>query len=151
MRVVVALDERWEMTLLAHVPQVIAVREAEVVAVHVLDPGGREEWERAARRHLLRSGSPHQRQEGMHAADRHEGERLLARAAAAMASWGAVRVETLLLEGSPKHEIRALLGRDPADALIIFVHGQNVGPSSIGKEARFLLDHAPCAVVVMKG
>jgi hypothetical protein len=31
------------------------------------------------------------------------------------------------------------------------VHGREVGPKSIHKEARFLIDHAPCTVLVVKG
>ncbi len=151
MKVAVALDARWEMTQLARVPQIVTVREAEVLAVHVLDPGGREEWEHAARRHLLRSGPPRKGQERMHAVDHSEGERLLARAATAMAGWGAARVQTRLLEGRPKHEIHTLLENDKVDVLVVFVHGQDAGPTSIGTEARFLIDHAPCAVVVVKG
>ena len=72
-------------------------------------------------------------------------------AAAAAAGWGAVHVETRLLEGSPKHAVRALLDAEGADALVVFVHGREVGPKSIHKEARFLIDHAPCTVLVVKG
>jgi len=75
----------------------------------------------------------------------------LVRAAAVMTDWGAVRVQTHLLEGSPKHEIHAVLESERVDALVVFVHGPDVGPKSIGKEARFLIDHARCAVVVVKG
>ena len=35
--------------------------------------------------------------------------------------------------------------------LVVFVHGREVGPKSIHKEARFLIDHAPCSVLVVKG
>ncbi len=150
MRIVVAIDERWDEAVLARIPRLLEVREAEVLALHVLDPGGREEWERAAGHHLLRPRPPRQAGERMAADDRGEGERLLARAAAAMAVWGAARVRTRLLEGSPKHEIRAVLDGEGADVLVVLVHGREIGPKSIRKEARFLIDHAPCAVLVLK-
>ena len=35
--------------------------------------------------------------------------------------------------------------------LFVIVRGADVGPKSIHKEARFLIDHAPCAVLVVKG
>lgn len=151
MRVVVAIDERAGESPLARVPLALNLAGAAILAVHVLDPGGPEEWERAAGRHLLRSTPSHLSRERMHAADRREGEQVLAAATAAMAAWGAARVETRLLEGSPKHEIYALLTREPADVLVVFIHGHEVGPKSIHKEARFLIDHATCLVLVVKG
>jgi nucleotide-binding universal stress UspA family protein len=151
MRIVVALDERLDETPLGRVPALLNVRGADVLLVHVLDPAGREEWERAAGRHLLRPRAPHLSAGRMHMADRAEGERVLAAAATAAAGWGAAHVETRLLEGSPKHAIRALLDAEGADALVVFVHGREVGPKSIHKEARFLIDHAPCTVLVVKG
>jgi nucleotide-binding universal stress UspA family protein len=150
MRVIVAVDERADETPLERVPALLNVRDAEVVIVHVLDPGGREEWEHAAGRHLLRPGCPHHGEERMHAADRARGERVLAAAEKAAADWGAARVETRLLEGSPKHTIYDLLRAEGADVLVVFVHGREVGPKSIHKEARFLVDHAPCPVLIVK-
>jgi nucleotide-binding universal stress UspA family protein len=44
-----------------------------------------------------------------------------------------------------------LLDAEGADALVVFVRGREVGPKSIHKEARFLIDHAPCTVLVIKG
>lgn len=151
MRVVVAIDERLDETSLARVPRALNLHGADVLAAHVVDPGGRQEWERAAGRHLLRTGSSHMGGQRMLAADRADGERILSAAAKGMVAWGAARVETRLLEGSPKHEICALLTREPADVLVVFVHGHEVGPKSIHKEARFLVDHAPCMVLVVKG
>jgi len=151
MRVVIALDERVAETPLGRVPELLAVRGAEVLLIHVLDTGGREEWERAAGRRLLRAGPPSAGGERMRATDRDAGERALTGAAAVAAEWGAAAVRTLLLEGGPKHEIRALLDAEGADVLVVFVRGREVGPKSIGKEARFLIDHAPCPVLVVKG
>ncbi|HZS86595.1 MAG TPA: universal stress protein [Chloroflexota bacterium] len=151
MRIVVAIDERLRETPLARVPPMLRVQGAEVVLVHVLDTGGREEWERAAGRRLLRPGWPRDGGERMRLADRTAGERLLAAAASATEGWDAAHVQTRLLEGSPKHEIRGLLDAEGADVLVVFVHGTDVGPKSIHKEARFLIDHAPCAVLVVKG
>ena len=150
MRIIVAVDERLDETPLGRVPALLNVRDADVLLVHVLDPAGREEWERAAGRHLLRPSAPHFGAGRMQAADRAEGERVLAAAAAAAAGWGAAHVETRLLEGSPKHAIRALLDAEGADALVVFVHGREVGPKSIHKEARYLIYHAPCTVLAVK-
>lgn len=151
MRVIVAVDERPDETPLERVPALLRIGGAAVTVVHVLDPGGREEWEHAAGRHLLRPGPPRSGGERMRAADRMQGERVLAMAAAKAAAWDAAHVETRLLEGSPKHTIYDLLQAEGADVLVVFVHGREVGPKSIHKEARFLIDHAPCAVLVVKG
>jgi nucleotide-binding universal stress UspA family protein len=149
-QLVIAIDERSE-GLLARLPRILNLQGAEILFAHVLDPGGPEEWERVAGRHLLRPKPPARAGEQMRATDRAEGGRLLSRAAAATEGWKASAVRTRLLEGSPKHEIVALLAGENADLLVVFVHGQEVGPKSIHKEARFLIDHAPCAVLVMKG
>ena len=84
-------------------------------------------------------------------AERAEGERVLAAAAVSAAGWGAAHVETRLLEGSPRHTVRALLDAEGADALVVFVHGHEVGPKSNHEEAQFLIDHAPCTVLIVKG
>jgi len=152
MRIVVAVNEHPVEDALGRLPRLTPLQGAEALLVHVLDTGGREEWERGAARRLFRPGGPaRQGDERMHAADRAGGERALARAAAiAASSWPDTRVETRLLQGSPKHEIRRLLDDEGADLLVVFVHGYEVGPKSIGKEARFLIDHAPCPVLVVK-
>ena len=151
MRIVVAVDERLAETPLERVPALLNVQDAAVLIVHVLDPSGRADWEHAAARHLLWRGSPHHGGERMRAADHASGERVLAAATRAVASWGAAAVQTRLLEGSPKHEIHALLNAEGADTLVVFVRGREVGPKSIHKEARFLIDRAPCSVLVVKG
>lgn len=150
MRIVVAVDERLDETPLARVPALLNVGGAEVLLVHVLDTAGGEEWEQAAGRHLLRPGAPRFGRDRMRAADQAQGERVLAAAAQAAGAWGAGRVTTRLLSGSPKHEIRALLDTEGADALVVFIRGREVGPRSIHKEARFMIDHAPCPVLVVK-
>ena len=109
MRIVVAVDERLDETPLGRVPALLNVRGADVLLVHVLDPAGREEWERAAGRHLLRPHAPHLSAGRMHAADQAEGERVLAAAAAAAAGWSAAHVETRLLEGSRAKFAQALV------------------------------------------
>ena len=151
MRIVVAVDEHPVESALGRLPQLTPLQGAEALLVHVLDTGGREEWERGAARRLFHPGGPARRgDERMHAADLAGGERALARAAVVAASWPDARVETRLLQGSPKHEIRRLLDDEGADLLVVFIQNHDVGPKSIGKEARFLIDHAPCPVLVVK-
>jgi len=151
MRVVIALDERPDDTPLGRVGQLLDLRGAEIVLAHALDTGPREEWEQGALRRLLRPGPPRADGERMRTVDLDAGERLLAAAASATGAWPSASVRTRLLEGSPKHALRALLDAEGADVLVVFVHGRAVGPASIHKEARFLIDHAPCAVLVVKG
>jgi hypothetical protein len=38
-----------------------------------------------------------------------------------------------------------------ATLLAVLMRPREVGPKSIHKEARFLIDHAPCPVLVVKG
>ena len=53
------MDERLDKTPLGRVPALLNVRGADVLLVNVLDPAAREQWERAAGRHLLRPSAPH--------------------------------------------------------------------------------------------
>src|SRR5579884_3693844 len=100
MRIVVAIDERATEGELARLPRLLLLHDVELLLVHVLDSGGRDEWERGAAHRLLHHGPPHAHREQMGVADRQSGERLLARAASVASRWPDVQIGTRLLEGS---------------------------------------------------
>jgi len=65
------------------------------------------------------------------------------------------QAETLSCEGRPEHEIIQFASEWHADLIIICSRspafgGPTVGPKSFGHVARFVLDHAPCPVLLLR-
>jgi nucleotide-binding universal stress UspA family protein len=63
--------------------------------------------------------------------------------------------ETLHLEGRPEREIVNCAARWNADLIVICPRtpgygGPPLGPKSVGHVARFVLDHAPCPVLLAR-
>jgi nucleotide-binding universal stress UspA family protein len=65
------------------------------------------------------------------------------------------QVATRLARGRPEQEIIAAAQALPADVLVVGVrhrgpHPPPAGPASIGHVARYVLDHAPCDVLLLR-
>jgi len=63
--------------------------------------------------------------------------------------------ETFRRQGRPEREIANLAAEWQADLVIICPRGEyggkpTIGPKSIGHVARFVLDHAPCPVLLVR-
>ncbi len=63
--------------------------------------------------------------------------------------------ETLLREGRPEREIVQSAAEWNADTIVILPRspqygGPLIGPKSVGHVARFVLDHAPCPVLLVR-
>ena len=57
------------------------------------------------------------------------------------------RVPPMLLEGRPEDALMAVL--QDVDLLVVARDGHGRGPKSLGKAVRFVVDHAPCAVLLI--
>src|SRR5579884_1638299 len=65
-----------------------------------------------------------------------------------------VAVEELAARGRPEREIVRLAAEARADLIVVGAHDPNrpaIGPHSVGPVARFVLDHAPCDVLLLRG
>jgi nucleotide-binding universal stress UspA family protein len=65
------------------------------------------------------------------------------------------RAETIEREGRPGHEIVNVAAEWQADVVLICARAQYggkaiIGPKSVGHVARFVLDHAPCPVLLVR-
>lgn len=65
------------------------------------------------------------------------------------------RVEILLAAGRPEREIERVAGEWRADLVVVCARQGSgplppPGPRSVGHVARFVLDHAPCAVLLIR-
>jgi nucleotide-binding universal stress UspA family protein len=63
--------------------------------------------------------------------------------------------ETLVRHGRPELEIANAAAEWKADVIVISAHAEygeppHIGPRSVGHVARFVLDHAPCPVLLVR-
>lgn len=80
---------------------------------------------------------------------------LEAAVAAARAAGFAGDLQTRALHGRPEREIVHLLAEERADAVALFprppARQQGSGPHSVGHVARYIVDHAPRDVLLLRG
>jgi nucleotide-binding universal stress UspA family protein len=101
----------------------------------------------------LRLGQAHT--DAISAAEQQRTAEIFAEAAAAARSSGYQgEFETRLYAGRPERAIVQYLLESQADAVTLFPrpprHRQPPGPRSIGHVARYVIDHAPCAVLLFR-
>ena len=118
--------------------------------LYVIDSGPREDIGRVRERFLRRPGSSPPREEEMLQTERatakdilDEGRRLLPEA------------EVLERKGRPEREIVNGAAEWRADLLVLCPRAEyggkpSIGPKSVGHVARFVLDHAPCPVLLVR-
>lgn len=128
---------------------------AGLLLVHVVDLGPRHELEHLPGPLLHRGphGGP-ERTRAMDAAESAAGQHVLAEALA-VAQAGGLTAQTRLERGKPEQVIVALARETAADRIAIRArqtpeHHPSLGPGSVGHTARFVLDHAPCDVLLVR-
>lgn len=115
---------------------------------HVIDNGARGELG------LTHGFGPHRRHPGRHARAVAQAERDAAAAILGEAAGGAPGSQTRVEEGEPGRVLCRVAGEQGATLLVV---GARNGPGpdapephSIGSTARFVLDHAPCPVLLVR-
>jgi nucleotide-binding universal stress UspA family protein len=118
--------------------------------LYVIDTGPRKDIEHTRERFLRRPDPPRSREDEMEQAELaaaqdvlNEGLRYIPNA------------ETLRRQGRPEREIVNVAAEWQADLVIICPCGEyggkpTIGPKSVGHVARFVLDHAPCPVLLVR-
>jgi nucleotide-binding universal stress UspA family protein len=118
--------------------------------LYVIDTGPRKDIEHTRERFLRRPGPPRSREDEMQQAELaaaqdvlNEGLRYIPNA------------ETFRRQGRPEREIVNIAADWQADLVIICPRGEyggkpTIGPKSVGHVARFVLDHAPCPVLLVR-
>lgn len=128
--------------------------EFELLLLHVVDTGPRHDL-----KHLiqgLRHGSTpeHVRKGELTAAEESTGTASLTEAEESARTAG-LRARALLVRGRPE-EIILKVANDEAVSLICISAREgaeghpHIGPASVGHTARFVLDHAPCDVLLLR-
>jgi nucleotide-binding universal stress UspA family protein len=116
----------------------------------VIDAGPRRDMDRTRERFWRRPLHHEPITEEMQAAERTVSEEIL--------KVGLSRVpqaETLLRQGLPELEIVNAAAEWKADVILICPRAEygeppHIGPRSVGHVARFVLDHAPCPVLLLR-
>ena len=150
MRVLCCLDGTNSAQINTAVSQMLRADSLTLGLLYVIDIGPHGEMERQRERFLRRPELPPARREQMRRAEEasaqdilQEGKRYLSGA------------ELLQRQGRPEHEIVQCAATWAADLVVICPRsprnaGPQLGPKSVGHVARFVLDHAPCPVLLVR-
>lgn len=120
------------------------------LVVHVVDEARRAGLERGRERFLdHRALGPH-RQAEIEQAEQEAAAEVVERACAVLAGLLPVQPERTVLRGKTNEVIRALAEGWNADLIVVRGRPGRPAPHSIGKTARFLIDHAPKAALLVR-
>jgi nucleotide-binding universal stress UspA family protein len=151
-RLLVGVGEAGAPDLLTRVGRLVPLRGQEVLLVHVVDTGVRGELQLGRERVPRRPLPPH-RARAVGDAEREAARSLLDEAAAVARELGA-EAYARPAEGEPGRVLCALATEHGCTAIAVGARGvrsDRPGPHSVGHTARFVLDHAPCPVVLVRG
>jgi nucleotide-binding universal stress UspA family protein len=86
----------------------------------------------------------------LHEAETQTAREILEEALALSQDWPVASRRTVDLHGNPERELVRLALSEHADLLAVGQHRVELGPHAIGRCARFVIDHAPCSVVLVR-
>jgi nucleotide-binding universal stress UspA family protein len=118
--------------------------------LYVTDTGPRRDLEDTRERFLRRSGPPAPREHEMQQAEHSAAEDILNEGLRYLPN-----AETLQRRGRPEREIVNVAAEWQADLVILCPRAEyggkpTIGPKSVGHVARFVVDHAPCPVLLVR-
>jgi nucleotide-binding universal stress UspA family protein len=150
-RIAVLLDGLHTRELIDGLDSSIGLSGSELVLVYVHGVGPRASLE-MVRHRPGRGGMPSEREAQISEAERSRAADALLEAETLAAGRGAMsrRIE---IEGEAGHAMCELAERERADLVVVRAGGRDtppVGPRSLGPAARFIADHAPCPVLLMR-
>ena len=123
--------------------------DVKITLVHVIDDRAAQEVSFGREGYLLRRGLRTERVEAMLQADEAAAAGMFVRTKTLLRPGQEDGVQTALLRGVPERELVRLAGEIQANVVIVF--GRNdPGPKSIGKVARFVIDHVTCTAIVIR-
>lgn len=152
MRIGLLVDGLHDRETIERLAKLTALGGAELLLVYVHGAGPRGGLEMVRHRPGGR-GLPRHREHQLAEAERSRGTEALADAARHAATLG-VTARTFELTGEPGKEVCELAARERMDLFVVRAGGRDappVGPRSVGPAARFITDHSPCPVLVIRG
>ncbi|HVA91956.1 MAG TPA: universal stress protein [Chloroflexota bacterium] len=149
MKLIAACDEHDLTPFLANLARAVPLAGADVLLVHVINSTREEDWQRMAGHHWLgRYSAP--RHERVREAETQTAREILDEAVAFSQAWPAASRRAVDLQGNPERELVRLALAEHVDLLAVGQHRVELGPHAIGRCARFVIDHAPCSVLLVR-
>lgn len=118
--------------------------------IYVVDKGPRHDIEHARERHFRPPAPPPVREHQMLEVEQASAQEIIDEGLQFLSG-----AETMQREGRPEREIVNAAAEWRADLIIIcpraeYADKHKIGPKSVGHVARFVLDHAPCPVLLVR-
>jgi nucleotide-binding universal stress UspA family protein len=150
MRVLCCLDGTNVEQVSKAVSTMLRAETLTIGVLYVTDTGPQEEMQRHRERFLRPLHPPLPRREQMRQAEEASAQEILEEGRRYL-----VGAETLQRTGRPEREIVNSAADWHADVIVICSRsprdgGPSLGPKSVGHVARFVLDHAPCPVLLVR-
>ncbi|MGA7911539.1 MAG: universal stress protein [Candidatus Dormiibacterota bacterium] len=152
MRVLVLVDGLHTEALIDGLARIVRIDQAELLLVYVQGPGPRAGLDLVRHRPGGHRLPPHRERELV------EAELLGSASALAEAELRAralfATVKSMQLAGEPGRAVCDVAARERVDVIVIRAGGRDqppVGPKSLGPTARFVTDHSPCPVLLLRG
>jgi nucleotide-binding universal stress UspA family protein len=153
MKMMIAVKGSEEESFFRRATELTSLAEAQVILLaHVIDLTPRSDLEHGRDRFLGRRPINPKRSEELQQVEDEHAKAVLQFARQALVSLGVpeIHIQEITVRGNPKDELHRL-AREQQMSLVI-VHGQTgkIGPHSVGKTARFLIDHCPQAAILVR-
>jgi nucleotide-binding universal stress UspA family protein len=150
MRVLVCLDGTNVEQVSKATEMLSATQSLNLGMLYVIDTAPRKDIEHTRERFLRRPGPPRSRENEMEQAELAGAQDVLNEGLHYLPN-----AETFQRQGRPEREIVNVAAEWQADLVIICPRGEyggkpTIGPRSVGHVARFVLDHAPCPVLLVR-
>lgn len=149
MRILCCLDGTNIEQINGAVSSFLRAEQLTIGLLYVTDSGPQESMERQRSRFMRPRGVGGARQEKMQQAQEFAAADILAEGQRYLAG-----AEALQRQGRPEREIVNCAAQWNADLILISPRSQydaaEIGPKSVGHVARFVVDHAPCPVLLLR-
>jgi nucleotide-binding universal stress UspA family protein len=151
MKALVLIDGLHTADTLDSLARLLNLGEAELLLVYVQGPGPRAGLDLVRHRPGGHRLPPHRERELAEA--EHEGAASALAEAEDRARRLALGVETIQVRGEPGRAVVDLAAHRRVDLIAVRAGGgeHTTGPRSLGPLARFVADHSPCAVLLLRG
>jgi nucleotide-binding universal stress UspA family protein len=150
MRVLFCLDGTNVEQVSKATEMLLATQSLTLGMLYVIDTGPRKDIEHTRERFLRPPGPSGSREDEMHQAEQAAAQDILNEGLRYL-----LNAEKLQRQGRPEREIVNVAAEWQADLVIICPRAEYggkpvIGPRSVGHVARFVLDHAPCPVLLVR-
>ncbi len=161
MRALFCLDGTNTERLFERALPLLNAQALQIVLLHVADTGPSHEYERIRQRYLSMGERGAHLLAHMAQAEQEQANEILASASTALQARlpeQSQAIQTVALRGKPEQEIARFPMTTPVDLIVIGARRvlapneppHPPGPKSVGHVARFVLDHAPCPVLLIR-